>query len=940
MPFYSLNVSRLRRPVKEDPSQLRENLNVTEFVLAPRCSKLLESCKDMIAPSRAVDDKPSPSIITVENGGITTSATAANKNANCVPSSIQPNCNKIVKMKLPQNSCTERGGSAAAGSGHSNSTTSIVDYNKALCKLNCNVSFLTPDSNSINKRAYPTDSRDYQLRGQIGQGASAIVSAAKLKCRDELVAIKRINMDRVEVKLEELLKEIQVMRQCNHKNVVSFHTSFVVGQELWLIMRLLAGGSLLDVIKTTVAKRDCFGGVLDEIAIASILREVLQGLEYFHKNGHIHRDIKSGNILLALDGSVQIADFGVSNFISYYRGDRVRDPVRKTFVGTPCWMAPEVMDQTSSGYGTKADIWSFGILGIELATGTAPYACYPPLKVLMLTMQNEPPTLDTCGTQPDQYRKYGKGLRKLLEACLRKNPTERFSASQLLKMDFFRKARGKNYVAKHFVVDMTSMCCSNATMPRISTKQVSVDNTDDCMMQCCADCAIPPSDTGSIDSCRSCCDNLDSPWTFDDHIEELILTTDQHQYSFTSNNLPDSNSSINKSGDIIGSTSNEEFTATVNTTSNNVVDANNASSNDYNSKSSMISALHQQIDGDHLKDGYEFADIYTINSRNKFEIEQHQQQQKVHQHSSSIKIDPSHDNIKTSIGSVLREHNFTDILLDIYSIFDSPCTPAAPSVDSGISCSSNFANEANFQQQEVNAMSLLYEEQGGCYSSSPRPSLNTVVAITSTSDSSSIRGNANIIYNSNMNSTINQQIIQQVTANSDNAANFITHQDNTKITVPISNEHNLHASDNITSDINTNSLSSHPSILSSPPAIMTSPCSGVSGTDLTNMTVRMSMRVRSNQTGQMHDIRFPFHRMDDTCIDVVNEMIAGGYVKDCDRDIVVQNMQQLLCNVASTKGFVFNLSAWNPAEPTIPNVARLSLVLDDEVSSSSSSAPN
>ena len=239
--------------------------------------------------------------------------------------------------------------------------------------------------------------------------------------------------------IDELRKEIQIMTLSRHQNLLPVYGSFVNGPKLFIVTPFLVGGSCLDIMKSSSPHG------FDEVSIATILKQALQGLDYLHRNGLIHRDVKAGNLLLDKDGLVQLADFGVSSSLM---DSGERRGQRKTFVGTPCWMAPEVMEQ--SGYDYKADIWSFGITAIELANGHAPYAKFPPLKVLMLTLQNDPPTLDR---ETDNSR-FSRAFKEMIDSCLKKDPSKRPSADKLLQHPFFRSAKRSTHLVTSIISHM------------------------------------------------------------------------------------------------------------------------------------------------------------------------------------------------------------------------------------------------------------------------------------------------------------------------------------------------------------------------------------------------------------------------------------------------------------------------------------------------------
>ncbi|XP_031739382.1 serine/threonine-protein kinase BLUS1 isoform X4 [Cucumis sativus] len=285
----------------------------------------------------------------------------------------------------------------------------------------------------MEKKTYPIGEDSYILYEEVGQGVSASVHRALCKSLNEIVAIKILDFERENCDLASIYREVQTMILVDHPNVLKSHCSFVNGHDLWIVMPYMSGGSCLHILKA--AYPDGF----EEVVIATVLREVLKGVEYLHNHGHIHRDIKAGNVLIDSRGGIKLGDFGVSACL-FDSGDRQR--VRNTFVGTPCWMAPEVMEQLN-GYDFKADIWSFAITGLELAHGHAPFSKYPPMKVLMMTLQNAPPGLDY-----ERDKKFSKSFKQMIASCLVKDPSKRPSASKLLKHSFFRQARSNDYIAR------------------------------------------------------------------------------------------------------------------------------------------------------------------------------------------------------------------------------------------------------------------------------------------------------------------------------------------------------------------------------------------------------------------------------------------------------------------------------------------------------------
>eukprot|EP00013_Stygamoeba_regulata_P007130 CAMPEP_0177642678 /NCGR_PEP_ID=MMETSP0447-20121125/7728_1 /TAXON_ID=0 /ORGANISM="Stygamoeba regulata, Strain BSH-02190019" /LENGTH=439 /DNA_ID=CAMNT_0019144879 /DNA_START=147 /DNA_END=1466 /DNA_ORIENTATION=+ len=260
----------------------------------------------------------------------------------------------------------------------------------------------------------------FELLEKLGEGAYGSVWMGKHRETGELLAVKQVPVEEPS-DMADIIKEVDIMKTCESDYIVRYYGHYLKPgdpDELWIVMEYCGAGSIADMM--AICDRP-----LSEAQIAAVCKYVLKGLEYLHSVRKIHRDIKSGNILLNDKGESKLADFGVSGQIT----DTLRK--RNTVIGTPFWMAPEVIQEV--GYDYKADIWSLGITAIEMAETRPPYSNIHPMRAIFMIPSRPPPKL----TEPEQW---SDEFNAFIARCLIKNPNDRPSATELLSDPFIKNA--------------------------------------------------------------------------------------------------------------------------------------------------------------------------------------------------------------------------------------------------------------------------------------------------------------------------------------------------------------------------------------------------------------------------------------------------------------------------------------------------------------------
>ncbi|CAF0820528.1 unnamed protein product [Adineta steineri] len=257
------------------------------------------------------------------------------------------------------------------------------------------------------------------IKKKLGSGAAGDVDLAIDTKTNTKIAIKRMLWSK-QPRKELIVSEILVMKNCRFRSIVNFLDCYLRPNELWIVMEYMNGGQLTQIVEQTV---------LDEGQMAAVTKECLEALQFLHSKNIIHRDVKSDNVLVGFDGSVKLTDFGFCAQLAN------TESLRTTMVGTPYWMSPEVIKKLK--YDRKVDVWSLGILIIEMIDGSPPYINEQPFRAMCkIAMQNEPPTISA-----ESQARISSDAMNFLKRCLMIDPQQRADTNELIRHPFIKRAK-------------------------------------------------------------------------------------------------------------------------------------------------------------------------------------------------------------------------------------------------------------------------------------------------------------------------------------------------------------------------------------------------------------------------------------------------------------------------------------------------------------------
>lgn len=309
----------------------------------------------------------------------------------------------------------------------------------------------------------PAPENQWELIESIGEGTYGEVFKARNKQNGHLAAVKV--MESINEVVEEIEEEYLILRDLsNHPNLPKFFGIFMKRcpeeDQIWLVLELCNNGSVTDLVKSLIKT----GQKVDESIIAHIIRQTLMALEHLHSHHVMHRDVKGHNILITENGTIKLVDFGVSAHLKSSTGRR------NTSVGTPFWMAPEVIaceQQMEYDYDVRCDIWSLGITAIELADGEPPLSELHPMRALFKIPRNPPPTLQNPKEWSNDYNDF-------VRRCLIKDFERRPTVTELLKHPFLTKVADKENILREklrlLVQEQRKYMFEINKMPEVTTK--------------------------------------------------------------------------------------------------------------------------------------------------------------------------------------------------------------------------------------------------------------------------------------------------------------------------------------------------------------------------------------------------------------------------------------------------------------------------------------